>query len=222
MSSQPIVIEVVSDVVCPWCFIGKRRLEKALALLGRKDVRVHWKPFELNPDAPKEGMNRAAYRARKFGSLAYAQQLETHVVEAGAEEGIGFRFDRIERVPNTIDAHRLIWLAAQHGGQDAVVENLFRAYFIDAQDVGMPEVLRRIGVQSGLDPGRIEQLLAGDTGRSEVLAEERESRAQGVSGVPTFFVNGHPVMSGAQKPDLLASVLAPVLGQCSLEGGACV
>ena len=113
MSGQPFIIDVVSDVVCPWCFIGKRRLEKALALLGRKDVRVHWKPFELNPDAPKEGMNRAAYRARKFGSLAHAQQLEAHVVEAGAEEGIGFRFDRIERVPNTFDAHRLIWLAAQ-------------------------------------------------------------------------------------------------------------
>lgn len=220
--TDTLPIDVVSDVVCPWCFIGKRRLEKALALLGRKDVRVHWKAFELNPDAPKEGMNRAAYRARKFGSLAYAQQLEAHVVEAGAEEGIGFRFDRIERVPNTFDAHRLTWLAAQDGGQDAVVENLFRAYFIDAEDVGMPEVLRRIGVQSGLDPGRIEQLLAGETGRSEVLAEERESRGQGVSGVPTFFVNGQPVMSGAQKPDLLASVLAPVLGQCSVEDGSCV
>jgi predicted DsbA family dithiol-disulfide isomerase len=222
MIGQPVIIEVISDVVCPWCFIGKRRLEKALALLGRKHVQVHCKPFELNPDAPKEGMNRAAYRARKFGSLAYAQQLEAHVVEAGAEEGIGFRFDRIERVPSTFDAHRLIWLAAQDGGQDAVVENLFRAYFIDAEDVGMPEVLRRIGVQSGLDPGRVEQLLGGDVGRSEVLADERESAVQGVSGVPTFFVNGHPVMSGAQKPDLLASVLAPVLEQCSREDGACV
>ena len=222
MSGQPIIIEVVSDVVCPWCFIGKRRLEKALALLGRKDVRVHWKPFELNPDAPKEGMDRAAYRARKFGSTAHAQRLETHVVEAGAEEGIGFHFDRIERVPNTFDAHRLIWLAGQEGGQETVVENLFRAYFIDAEDVGKSEVLQRIGVQSGLAPGRVEQLLAGDPGRSEVLAEERQARAQGVSGVPTFFVNGQPVMSGAQKSELLASVLGPVLGQGSLEGGACV
>ncbi|PYT33760.1 MAG: disulfide bond formation protein DsbA [Acidobacteria bacterium] len=222
MSGQPIIIEVVSDVVCPWCFIGKRRLEKALALLGRKNVRVHWKPFELNPDAPKEGMNRAAYRARKFGSTAHAQQLETHVVEAGTEEGIGFRFDRIERVPNTFDAHRLIWLAGQEGVQEAVVENLFRAYFIDAEDVGKSEVLKRMGVQSGLDSGRVEQLLAGDPGRNEVLAEERKARSHGISGVPTFFVNGQPVMSGAQKPDLLASVLAPVLGQRSLEGGACV
>ena len=222
MSGQPIVIEVVSDVVCPWCFIGKRRLEKALALLGRKDVQVNWKAFELNRDAPREGMNRAAYRARKFGSLAYAQQLEAHVVEAGAEEGIGFRFDRIERVPNTFDAHRLIWLAGQEGGQDAVVENLFRAYFVDAEDVGTPEVLQRIGIESGLDSVRVEQLLASDAARSEVLTDERESRAHGVSGVPTFFVNGQPVMSGAQKPDLLASVLAPVLGQCSLEDGTCV
>jgi len=222
MSGGQVVIEVVSDVVCPWCFIGKRRIEKALALVGRKDVRVHWKPFQLNPDAPKEGMNRAAYRARKFGSLAYAQQLETHVVEAGAEEGIGFRFDRIERVPNTLDAHRLIWLAGQDGGQDAIVENLFRAYFIDAEDVGKREVLQKIGVQSGLDAGRVEQFLAADAGRSEVIAEEGEARKRGVSGVPTFFVNGQPVMSGAQKPDLLASVLAPVLGQCSRDDGACV
>lgn len=102
------------------------------------------------------------------------------------------------------------------------MENLFRAYFIDAEDVGKPEVVQRIGVQSGFDHGRVEQLLASDAGRSEVLAEEREGRAHGVSGVPTFFVSGQPVMSGAQKPDLLASVLAPVLGQCSLEDGACV
>jgi predicted DsbA family dithiol-disulfide isomerase len=216
------VIEVVSDVVCPWCFIGKRRLEKALALMGREDAQIRWKAFQLNPNAPKDGMDRQAYRAAKFGSTAYAKQLEARVAAAGAEEGIDFRFDQIERVPNTFDAHRLIWLAAQDGGQDAVVENLFRAYFIDAEDVGMPEVLRRIGVQSGLDPGRVEQLLGGDVGRSEVLADERESAVQGVSGVPTFFVNGHPVMSGAQKPDLLASVLAPVLEQCSREDGACV
>lgn len=221
MSGAPVIVEVVSDVVCPWCFIGKRRLEKALALLGRKDVLVHWKPFELNPDAPKDGVNRAAYRARKFGSPARARQLEAHVAEAGAEEGIGFRFDRIERVPNTFDAHRLIWLAGREGGQDAVVESLFRAYFIDAEDVGTPEVLQRIAIESGLDPTSVQNLLAGDSGRSEVLAEERETRAHGVSGVPTFFVNGQPVMSGAQKPELLASALGSVLGQCSLEGGAC-
>jgi predicted DsbA family dithiol-disulfide isomerase len=140
---------------------------------------------------------------------------------AGAEEGIGFRFDRIERVPNTFDAHRLIWLGGQEGTQDAMVENLFRAYFIDAEDVGKPEVLNRIGVQSGLDPMLVERFLASDSGRGEVLADARRARVQGINGVPTFLVNGQPVMSGAQKPDLLASVLAPMLGQCSLEDGAC-
>src|SRR6185295_15077871 len=115
-------IEVVSDVVCPWCFIGKRRLERALALLGKQDIPVCWKPFQLNPNAPKEGMNRKEYRARKFGSLEYAKQLEDRVAAAGALEDILFRFDRIERTPNTFDAHRLIWLATD---QSAVVEKLF-------------------------------------------------------------------------------------------------
>jgi predicted DsbA family dithiol-disulfide isomerase len=110
-----LLIEVVSDVVCPWCFIGKRRLEKALSLLGRPAAQVRWKAFQLNPDAPKEGMNRQAYRVRKFGSLAYSQQLEARVADAGMEDGIEFRFDRIERTPNTFDAHRLIWLAGREG-----------------------------------------------------------------------------------------------------------
>jgi predicted DsbA family dithiol-disulfide isomerase len=210
-------IEVVSDVICPWCFIGKRRLEKALALAGRQDAQVHWKAFELNPQAPKEGMDRQAYRARKFGSAAYAKELEARVIEAGAEEGIEFRFDRIERVPNTLDAHRLIWLAGSEGGQDAIVENLFRAYFVDGQDVGNGDVLKKIAVASGLDAAKVDELLNTDLGTRQVLDEEREARAHGVNGVPSFFLGGVPVMSGAQKPE----VLATAFGQCSLEDGAC-
>jgi predicted DsbA family dithiol-disulfide isomerase len=220
-TSRIPALEVVSDVVCPWCFIGKRRLEKALALAGRKGAQVHWKPFELNPQAPKEGLDRKAYRARKFGSAAYAKQLEARVIEAGAEEGIEFRFDRIERVPNTLDAHRLIWLAGREGGQDAMVENLFRAYFIEGQDVGNRDVLRRVAAESGLDSVKADELVNTDLGRREVL-DERETHALGVSGVPTFFVKGVPVVSGAQKPELLASALGPALEQCSLEDGACV
>src|SRR5438105_5022219 len=117
------MIEVVSDVVCPWCFIGKRRLAKALALLGRPDAPVRWKPFELNPGMPPAGAERRAYRTRKFGSAVFAQQLEDQVAAAGAQEEIGFRFDRIERVPNTFAAHRLIWLADGAAVQDAVVES---------------------------------------------------------------------------------------------------
>jgi len=216
-----MLIEVVSDVVCPWCFIGKRRLEKALSLVGRQDLRVQWKAFELNPHAPKEGLDRQQYRALKFGSTAYAKQLEAHVAGAGAEEGINFRFDRIERVPNTLDAHRLIWLAGQDGQQDAVVENLFRAYFFEGEDVGRAEVLKRIASESGLDSGRVDELLNSDLGRSEVQAEEREAHSRGVNGVPAFFVSGMPVASGAQKPEVLASLLGPAREQCSLDDGGC-
>jgi predicted DsbA family dithiol-disulfide isomerase len=216
------VIEVVSDVVCPWCFIGKRRLEKALHLVGRKDVQVRWKAFELNPQTPKEGMDRQAYRARKFGSAAYAKELEARVIEAGAEEGIEFRFDRIERVPNTLGAHRLIWQAGREGSQDAIVENLFRAYFIDGRDVGNPDVLGKIAGESGLDFTKVDELLKTDSGESEVLAEEREAHARGVDGVPSFFIGGVPVMSGAQKPEILASAFGSAFGQCALEDGGCV
>ena len=219
--ATPPVIEVVSDVVCPWCFIGKRRLEKALTFVGQKGAKVHWKAFELNPQAPKKGMDRQAYRARKFGSTAYAMELEGRVVEAGAEEGIEFRFDRVERVPNTLDAHRLIWLAGREGSQDAIVENLFRAYFIDAQDVGDRDVLRKIGAESGLDSAKVDELLNTDLGKDEVLEEEREARKRGVNGVPAFFVQNQPIVSGAQKPEILASALGPALGRCSIEDGAC-
>jgi predicted DsbA family dithiol-disulfide isomerase len=172
-------------------------------------VQIHWKAFQLNPDAPKEGMNRQAYRVRKFGSLAYSQQLEARVAEAGMEDGIEFRFDRIERTPNTFDAHRLIWLAGREGLQDAIVEKLFRAYFIDAEDVGSPGVLTNIGTESGLDAASVEKLLSGDLGANEVAADEHQARAQGISGVPTFFVDGVPIASGAQKPEVLAAALGP-------------
>jgi predicted DsbA family dithiol-disulfide isomerase len=215
------VIEVVSDVVCPWCFIGKRRLEKALALMGREDAQIRWKAFQLNPNAPKDGMDRQAYRAAKFGSAAYAKQLEARVAAAGAEEGIDFRFDQIERVPNTFDAHRLIWLAGKDGVQNAVAESLFRAYFIDAEDIGRPEVLKRIAEENGLNSSRVDELLNSHSGTSEVKAEELEARTHGVDGVPTFFINGVPVTSGAQRPELLASVFGPAFEQCSLEDGAC-
>jgi predicted DsbA family dithiol-disulfide isomerase len=221
---RPPVIEVISDVVCPWCFIGKRQLEKALALLDRQDVLIRWKPFQLNPGAPKEGMDRQAYRIRKFGSLAYSRQLEARVAATGAEEGIEFHFDQIKRTPNTFEAHGLIWFAGREQGKDgrsvrdvltmqnAVVENLFRAYFIDAEDVGDIGVLKRIGAQNGLDAGRLEELFAAGIGTEELAAEESEARGRGVTGVPTFFLDGEPIASGAQKPELLAAVLGPALG----------
>jgi predicted DsbA family dithiol-disulfide isomerase len=208
------LIEIVSDVVCPWCYIGKRRLERALQLLDRSDVEVRWKPFELNPGAPAEGMDRRTYRARKFGSLAYAQQLEDQVAAAGAGEGIHFRFDRIARVPNTFHAHRLIWEAGRSGVQDQVVEDLFHAYFLEGQDVGDPDVLAAVARNYHLE-------FAGDEGAEEVSAELARARDQGVTGVPTFFVEGRPVISGAQAPRLLAETLGQAFHQCSLTDGTC-
>jgi predicted DsbA family dithiol-disulfide isomerase len=229
---SPVTIEVVSDVVCPWCFIGKRRLEKALKLLERPDVQIRWRPFELNPGISQAGVDRQEHRIRKFGSLARARQLEAHVAAAGAEEGIDFQFDRIERTPNTFDAHRLVWLAggdglqnAPEGLQNALVERLFHTYFIAGEDVGKHEVLKRIAQESGLDAGSVDSLLESDFGASEVLADENESRMQGVNGVPTFFVDGVPITSGAHKAEILASVLGQAIEaasqQCSLEDDTC-
>ena len=219
------IIEVVSDVACPWCFIGKRRLEKALKLLGRPDVQIHWRAFELNPDISKAGVDRKEHRIRKFGSLSRARQLEAHLSAAGAEEGIDFRFDRIERMPNTFDAHRLIWLAGRDGLQNALVERLFHAYFIDGEDVGAHDVLKRIGKQSGLDSGSVGSLLDGDFGAEEIRAEENRARVEGVSGVPTFSLRGAPITSGAHKPQVLASLLGqalePTSQQCSIEDNNC-
>ena len=207
MDRKP-VIQVVSDVVCPWCYIGKRRLEKALELVGRAEVEVRWTAFQLNPNAPPEGWNRREYRAAKFGSLEVSSRLESRVVEAGAEDEIHFQFERIEKTPNTFDAHRLIWLAGREGVQDAVVEGLFRAYFLEGKNVGERTILRQAGMAAGLDAARVEEMFATDLGREEVTRDEEIARVKGVSGVPTFFVDGEAVTSGAHPPQLLAAMLA--------------
>jgi predicted DsbA family dithiol-disulfide isomerase len=210
MNTKP-VIQVVSDVVCPWCYIGKRRLEKALALLPRHDVDIHWTAFQLNPGAPPEGWNRLEYRIAKFGSAEVSARLEARVSEAGALEGIPFRFDLIEKTPNTFDAHRLIRLAAGEGCQNTLVENLFRAYFIEGRNIGDPTVLIDIATASGLPAVRVRQLLESSESAAEVRHEEAEAKSQGVSGVPTFFLNGQALTSGAHPPQLLADILAPLL-----------
>jgi predicted DsbA family dithiol-disulfide isomerase len=197
------VIQVVSDVVCPWCYIGKRRLAKALDLLGRKDVEVQWTAFQLNPNAPKEGWNRSAYRAAKFGGVEIADRMQDRVVAAAAQEGLRFRLDLAEKTPNTFDAHRLIWLAGREGLQDAVVESLFRAYFMEGRDIGDRDVLRQIGANHHLEAS-----FDTDFGVVEVSRDEEIARAKGVSGVPAFFRDGEAVTSGAHPAELLAAMLS--------------
>jgi predicted DsbA family dithiol-disulfide isomerase len=202
MSDMSLAVDVISDVICPWCFIGKRRLEKAIAALdGLHEVRVRWLPFQLNPTMPKQGVSRREYRTRKFGSWERSLELDIQVAAAGKAEGISFAFDRIERTPHTVDAHRLIWLADQRSVQDAVVEALFRAYFTEGRDISNRQTLIDVVADAGLDRGRAEDLLNGDDGLEAIRETDELSRRFRVEGVPFFIVSGKITLSGAQPPE---------------------
>ncbi len=193
-----VPIDVISDVICPWCFIGKRRLEKAIAAVDQP-VKVRWLPFQLNPQMPKEGISRREYRIKKFGSWERSQELDAQVVAAGLAEGIQFAFDKIERTPNTLDAHRLIWLADQQNVQDAVVEALFRAYFTEGRDISNLGILLDVVVEAGLDRGVAEAVLNSD----DAMDAFKEARQFRVDGVPYFSINGKVMISGAQPAEVI-------------------
>jgi predicted DsbA family dithiol-disulfide isomerase len=194
-------IDIVSDVICPWCFIGKRRLERALRARGDVDVSLSWRAFQLNPDMPASGMPREAYVVAKFGNMATAARLYATVAETGAAEGIPFAFDRIRRTPNTLDAHRLIRYAARHGGAGPLVEALFVAYFVGGRDIGDRETLAGIAAAQGLERAAVDRYLASGAGAAEVLAEDRAARRLGINAVPCFIVDGGYALSGAQEPE---------------------
>jgi len=197
-----VKLEVASDVVCPWCYIGKRRLEKALELLkGEVEVEVRWLPFQLNPGLPAAGMPRAEYRKAKFGSLERSKQMDARVIAEGKAEGIDFAFERMERQPNTSQAHRLIALA---GNQNAVVNALFRAHFEQARDIGDPKVLAEIAAQCGVQ-GWPEQA-------QDVSALENEVRGMGISAVPTFIFERKSGVSGAYPAETLAAAIKEASG----------
>jgi predicted DsbA family dithiol-disulfide isomerase len=212
-----LTIDVISDVICPWCFIGKRRLEKAL---GGRPATVCWHPFQLNPDMPREGFDRKSYRIRKFGSWERSQELDAHVAAAGRGEGIAFNFDRMGRTPNTIDSHRIIWLAGERGVQNAVVEALFQAYFTDGRDLSDRATLAAIAAEAGLDLADVNELLAGDRGLDVVRAGEEKAPSLGVSGVPFFVVDGRVGLSGAQPPELFMQAFEQA-GEATMAGEAC-
>ena len=195
-----LTVDVISDVICPWCFIGKRRLEKAIAALG-VPVKVRWLPFQLNPTMPKEGIIRREYRIKKFGSWERSQELDARVIAVGKEEDIDFAFDRIERTPNTFDAHRLIWLADKESVQDAVVEALFRAYFTEGRDISNRQVLIDVVAEAGLDRDKAEAVLKGDEAVEAIKEAEELSRRFRVEGVPFFIVNDQITLAGAQRSE---------------------
>ncbi|WP_158258264.1 DsbA family oxidoreductase [Rhodopila globiformis] len=202
-------IDIVSDAICPWCYIGKRQLERALAILGQEGLRfsVHWNPFQLNPDMPREGCDRAEYRARKFGGPEQAAALDRRITEAAAAVGLGFRTDLMTRTPNTIDAHRLIWFAGQHGDQDAVMEAVFKACFIQGRDIGDAAVLADCAAEAGLPRHEAAAFLAGDLAAAEMRAADQAARQAGVNGVPSFFLDGYFLFSGAMPAETIAEAL---------------
>jgi predicted DsbA family dithiol-disulfide isomerase len=197
-------LDIVSDAICPWCWIGKRHLADALAELAQDGLgfTIRWRPFQLNPEMPVEGVVRAEYRARKFGSVERGAELDRNVAEAGRAAGLTFRHDRMERTPNTIAAHRVIRMAEDHGVQDAVVEALFQAYFHDGQDIGDAATLDALAAGAGL-PG-VAAMLAGPEHRAEVLAEDGAARQGGISGVPSFLMDRHLLFSGAMPGPRMA------------------
>jgi predicted DsbA family dithiol-disulfide isomerase len=191
-------IAVFSDVICPWCFIGKRRLERALDQAGLAgQVAIEWLPFELNPDMPPEGMARSEYRARKFGAER-AAMLDAQIGEVGSEEGIRFAFDRMARTPNTRRAHMLIARATQQRLGEEVVEALFTAYFERGLDIGDEEALVEIASGAGLDADEIRSAVRDEELRRMVIAAERQAQELGISGVPFFVVDRAFALSGAQ------------------------
>jgi len=201
-------LSVVSDAICPWCYVGKRRLEQAFALIdGAPRPRVTWRPFELNPQMPKEGIERREYRMRKFGSWERSLALDAQLTDVGRSVGIDFRYDLMKRTPNTFDAHRLIWLAGRMGVQDAMVETLFRGYFSEGRDIGDASVLADLAAVAGMDRQQAAAFLKGTDGAAEVSAEVEVALRAGLSGVPTFVLDGRVLFSGAQPPELIAQAL---------------
>jgi predicted DsbA family dithiol-disulfide isomerase len=204
-------IDIVSDTVCPWCFIGKRRIERAMAMRPDVKFEVFWRPYRLDPSVPREGVDRRAYLKAKFGDSPRSSAMGDAIRNEGAGEGIEFAFDKIAKTPNTLDSHRLVRWAAGAGIQDDVVERLFRAYFIEGRDVGDPSVLGDIAAEAGMDGELVTRLLAGDADLEPVEREAGMASEMGISGVPTFIFDSKFMISGAREPELLVRVIDKAL-----------
>ena len=197
-------VDIYSDPICPWCFIGKRRFARAVAARPAIRPLVRWRAYQLNPAMAEDGMTREAYLRMKFGNAANAQRLYRRIGQIGVTEGIAFRFDRIAITPNTLNAHRMVRFAARAtpaGGADAMIAALFSAYFLDGRDIGDAGVLAALAGETGLDAKAARVYLAGDEDATAVREEDMQARRIGIEGVPCFIVNGRYALSGAQEPE---------------------
>lgn len=218
MTDNIVEIDVVSDVMCPWCYVGKRRLEKALEMLPEGiEVEIKWRPFQLDPTIPPEGRDRQQYLSQKFGNAEQIAEKYEPIRQAGTKEGIGFNFDEITKSPNTVDAHRLIYWAQQAGLQNEMSEILFIAYFIDAKDLTDNAVLVDLAVEAGLEKDVVERLLQGDADRKDVETEMQQYRQMGVQSVPTMIVGKKYAVVGAQEAETIAQVIEGIVEERKAE-----
>ncbi len=200
-------IDVIIDSVCPWCYIGKRRLEHALALRPHLNPEINWHPFLLNPEMPSGGTDRTMHLIKKFGSEQRVGRIYGAIADAGLSVEIDFAFDMISRTPNSVDSHRLIALAQEHGVVDLMVETLFSAYFKHGEDIGDPRILVRLAEKCGIDSQLTEALLLSDEGISTIYDENSHTHRFGINGVPAYIFNDNWVISGAQEPQVLARMI---------------
>ncbi|NOS93299.1 MAG: DsbA family oxidoreductase [Cyclobacteriaceae bacterium] len=213
MTKPSIKIDVVSDVVCPWCYIGKRRLEKAIQQVGDQiDITVEYHPFELNPEMPAEGRNQRDYLVKKFGSEAKYEQVTGHVTSTAAQEGLVFDFTKQKISPNTRQAHRLIYFAKQKGKQLEMKEALMKAYFTDGIDLTKIENLEKVATSVGIDAAEVNEFLQSNDGLNEVVAKEKLNVQRGISGVPFFIINNQYGVSGAQPSEVFANAFLEISG----------
>jgi predicted DsbA family dithiol-disulfide isomerase len=209
MDEKPVVvpIDVASDVVCPWCYIGKRRLEMALALRPDIPTDVRWQPYFLNPWVPREGISREEYLRTKFGSVERYAQISQRIAAAGEQEGIPLALDKISRQPNTLDCHRLLRWARTSADASAVKERLMQLYFVEGADLTDAEVLVQAAADCGMDAQTVRKLLASDADVEAVERQARTAQEAGIDGVPCFIFGGVLAVSGAQDPEYLAGAL---------------
>lgn len=207
-------IDIISDTICPWCLVGKRRLEAALAQRPNLDVEVQWHPFQLNPATPVEGIDRETYIREKFGSSNYPLQMLKALNAAGKSVDVNFDFHSMPRVPNTLRSHRLIRWAGEAGVQGAVVNILFDRYFLEQSDIGDPEVLAAVATEAGMDGGEVRLRLDRGDDAEIVASEDEHARRLGISGVPTFILDQKHAVSGAQEPE----VLLQLFDKAAVEG----
>ncbi|SFA77138.1 Predicted dithiol-disulfide isomerase, DsbA family [Poseidonocella pacifica] len=214
-----VKLDIFSDPICPWCYIGKLRLDRALEARPNHPFTVEWHPFQLNPDMPAGGMVRAEYLERKFGGKEAAAKVYAQIDQHARDTGLEIDWSAISRTPNTLDAHRLIHWAGIEGRQTAAVSRLFKAYFLEGRDIGEHEVLADIADGIGLDASVILRLLGSEADREETMARDTQAREIGIDSVPTFIVAGKHAMPGAQETALWEKVIDEVSAQLSEQEG---